>query len=86
MAKKNDYGYFGSGITGYMHYKQAFDRNFGYNQYAPKSSYDYGSDDLDDIGDDLDRELAELDKELDRELDDSGDNFDLDFSDFSGDY
>lgn len=25
----NDYGYFGSGITGYVHYKQAFDRNFG---------------------------------------------------------
>ncbi len=26
---KNDYGYFGKGITGYMHYKQAFDRNNG---------------------------------------------------------
>lgn len=25
----NDYGYFGSGSTGYAHYKQAFDRNFG---------------------------------------------------------
>ena len=25
----NDYGYFGSGNTGYAHYKQSFDRNFG---------------------------------------------------------
>ena len=25
----NDYGYFGSGSTGYAHYKQAFYRNFG---------------------------------------------------------
>lgn len=25
----NDYGRFGSGSTGYAHYKQAFDRNFG---------------------------------------------------------
>jgi hypothetical protein len=25
----NDYGYFGSGSTGYAHYKQSFDRNFG---------------------------------------------------------
>ena len=24
----NDYGYFGSGSTGYAHYKQSFDRNF----------------------------------------------------------
>lgn len=23
----NDYGYFGKGTTGYVHYKQAFDRN-----------------------------------------------------------
>ena len=27
--KKDDYGYFGTGIDGYAHYKQAFDRNFG---------------------------------------------------------
>ncbi len=77
MAKKNDYGYFGSGITGYMHYKQAFDRNFGYNQYAPKSSYGYGGDDLDDLNDDLDRELDDLDDDLDRDLDD----FERGFSD-----
>jgi len=25
----DDYGYFGKGTTGYVHYKQAFDRNFG---------------------------------------------------------
>ena len=25
----NDYGYFGSGSTGYPHYKQSFHRNFG---------------------------------------------------------
>lgn len=25
----NDYSYFGSGSTGYAHYKQSFDRNFG---------------------------------------------------------
>lgn len=25
----NNYGYFGSGSTGYAHYKQSFDRNFG---------------------------------------------------------
>ena len=25
----NDYGYFGSSSTGYAHYKQSFDRNFG---------------------------------------------------------
>ena len=24
----NNYGYFGSGSTGYAHYKQSFDRNF----------------------------------------------------------
>ena len=75
MANKNDYGYFGSGITGYMHYKQAFDRNFDYNQYAAKSSYDYGSDDLNDVDDDLGREPADF-----------GDDFDRDFSDFGDDY
>lgn len=26
--KQDDYGYFGKGIDGYVHYKQAFDRNF----------------------------------------------------------
>lgn len=25
----NDYGYFGSGSTGYAHYMKSFDRNFG---------------------------------------------------------
>ena len=27
-GKQDDYGYFGKGIDGYVHYKQAFDRNF----------------------------------------------------------
>ncbi|MBQ8646794.1 MAG: HFLK protein [Oscillospiraceae bacterium] len=26
---QRDYGYFGKGMTGYAHYMQAFDRNFG---------------------------------------------------------
>lgn len=26
--KKNDYGYYGKGTSGYMYYKQDFDRNF----------------------------------------------------------
>jgi hypothetical protein len=26
---KDDYGYFGTGTTGYAHYMQAFERNFG---------------------------------------------------------
>lgn len=26
--KKNAYGYFGTGIDGYVHYKQAFDQSF----------------------------------------------------------
>lgn len=34
MANKNsggrDYGYYGKGTTGYMHYKQDFDRNFNH--------------------------------------------------------
>lgn len=25
---KNDYGYFGTGISGYVHYKEAFDQSF----------------------------------------------------------
>lgn len=31
----NDYGYFGSGSTGYAHYKQSFDRNFGGSGCGP---------------------------------------------------
>lgn len=30
-GKQDDYGYFGKGIDGYVHYKQAFDRNFSEN-------------------------------------------------------
>ena len=26
--KKDDYGYFGTGIDGYVHYKQTFDQSF----------------------------------------------------------
>lgn len=35
-GKQDDYGYFGKGIDGYVHYKQAFDRNFSENK--PNSS------------------------------------------------
>lgn len=31
-GKQDDYGYFGKGIDGYVHYKQAFDRNFSGNK------------------------------------------------------
>lgn len=31
-GKQDDYGYFGKGIDGYVHYKQAFDRNFPENK------------------------------------------------------
>ncbi len=31
-GKQDDYGYFGKGIDGYVHYKQAFDRNFSSNK------------------------------------------------------
>lgn len=31
-GKQDDYGYFGKGIDGYVHYKQAFDRNFSCNK------------------------------------------------------
>ena len=27
--RNNDYGYFGKGTTGYVHYMQAFNRSFG---------------------------------------------------------
>lgn len=45
-GKQDDYGYFGKGIDGYVHYKQAFDRNFSGNksmhnsvkQHQPKSA------------------------------------------------
>ena len=37
MSDKNDdYGYFGKGIDGYVHYKQAFDRNFPGNSQSGK--------------------------------------------------
>lgn len=31
-CKQDDYGYFGKGIDGYVHYKQAFDQNFSGNK------------------------------------------------------
>ena len=45
-GKQDDYGYFGKGIDGYVHYKQAFDQNFscnksmrsGVKQHQPKSA------------------------------------------------
>ena len=37
-GKQNDYGYFGKGIDGYVHYKQAFDRNFSQSGQSSHSS------------------------------------------------
>lgn len=37
-GKQDDYGYFGKGIDGYVHYKQAFDRNFSQTGRVPHSS------------------------------------------------
>jgi hypothetical protein len=37
-GKQDDYGYFGKGIDGYVHYKQAFDRNFSQSGRALLSS------------------------------------------------
>lgn len=40
MSDKNDdYGYFGKGIDGYVHYKQAFDRNFENEQTSSTTSH-----------------------------------------------
>lgn len=36
--KKRDYGYYGKGTSGYIHYKQDFDRNFPSNKQ--RSAYD----------------------------------------------
>lgn len=40
-GKQDDYGYFGKGIDGYVHYKQAFDRNFSENE--PNSNATHAS-------------------------------------------
>lgn len=37
--KDDDYGYFGKGIDGYVHYKQAFDRNFENEQTSSTTSH-----------------------------------------------
>lgn len=37
-GKQDDYGYFGKGIDGYVHYKQAFDRNFSGNEQVSHRS------------------------------------------------
>ena len=40
--KEADFGYFGKGIDGYVHYKQAFDRNFSEdNSYKKDDSANY---------------------------------------------
>lgn len=36
--KDDDYGYFGKGIDGYVHYKQALDENFKRNQVKSTSN------------------------------------------------
>ncbi len=35
MANNNDYGYFGKGTEGYVHYKQAFDESQKQKQPSP---------------------------------------------------
>ncbi len=43
MAKKDDYGYFGKGTEGYVHYKQAFDESQKQEQSpAPRRSSSSG--------------------------------------------
>ena len=37
---KNDFGFYGSGLDGYVHYKQSFDR---INQSAPMRKYEVKS-------------------------------------------
>ena len=35
MGYDQDHGYFGKGLDGYVHYKQAFDRSFRSSAAAP---------------------------------------------------
>ena len=39
-GKKNDYGFYGSGFSGYSHYKQSFDRNRNISSAPTRSAFD----------------------------------------------
>lgn len=43
-GKKNDYGFYGSGFSGYSHYKQSFDRNRNISSAPTRSSFDNDSE------------------------------------------
>lgn len=38
----NDYGFYGSGLDGYVHYKQSFDRTHGISSAPTRSVFDTG--------------------------------------------
>ena len=38
----NDYGFYGSGLDGYIHYKQSFDRTHGISSAPTRSVFDAG--------------------------------------------
>lgn len=39
-GKKNNYGFYGSGFSGYSHYKQSFDRNRNISSAPTRSAFD----------------------------------------------
>ena len=43
-GKKNDYGFYGSGFSGYSHYKQSFDRNRNISSAPTRSAFDNDSE------------------------------------------
>lgn len=44
MSKKNNYGFYGSGFSGYSHYKQSFDRNRSISSAPTRSAFDNNSE------------------------------------------
>lgn len=43
-GKKNNYGFYGSGFSGYSHYKQSFDRNRNISSAPTRSAFDNASE------------------------------------------
>ena len=39
-GKKNNYGFYGSGLSGYTHYKQSFDRTHDISSAPTRSAFD----------------------------------------------
>ena len=54
MNFKDDFGYFGSGLDGYVHYKQAFDNSFSALSDDENINLDYLSFDPDSTDDGMD--------------------------------